>query len=135
MCALNALKKDGWYQVTIAICGSTATLAAKDGAVRSPTERLYDEGVELTACRVRAEEHGGELEVGVEVIYRGEPHDAAAVGLFRIDLPPGRYVVTGRRIRLRTGLPIPEVPPVIKARLSFISIVDIPSAVGTHTPL
>jgi hypothetical protein len=31
--------------------------------------------------------------------------------------------------------PIPEVPPVINARLSFRSIVNIPSVVGTHHPL
>ena len=31
--------------------------------------------------------------------------------------------------------PIPEVPPVIKARLAFRSIVDIPSVVGIHKPL
>ena len=33
------------------------------------------------------------------------------------------------------AIPIPEVPPVIKARLSFRSIVDIPSVVGTYDPL
>ncbi len=32
------------------------------------------------------------------------------------------------------AIPIPEVPPVIKARLSFRSIVDVPSVVGTCDP-
>jgi len=32
------------------------------------------------------------------------------------------------------AIPIPEVPPVIKARLSFRSIIDVPSVVGADSP-
>lgn len=76
MYAVNALKEEWWKRVTVVIWGSTATLAAKDAAVRSQIERLRADGVEFSACRACADELGvtAELEeMGVEVIYWGEP--------------------------------------------------------------
>lgn len=76
MYAANALKEEWWQRVTVIIWGSTATLAARDVAVRSQIEQLRAEGVEFSACRACADQLGvtAELEqMGVEVIYWGEP--------------------------------------------------------------
>ena len=76
MYAGNAIKQGWWQRVTIVIWGSTATLAASDDAVRSQIEQLRADGVEFSACRACAEELGVTArleELGVEVIYWGEP--------------------------------------------------------------
>jgi len=76
MYAVNALREAWWKRVTIIIWGSTATLAAKDGSIRSQIEQLRSEGVKFSACRACADQLGvtEELEsLGVEVIYWGEP--------------------------------------------------------------
>jgi hypothetical protein len=76
MYAGNALRRGWWKRVTVVIWGSTAELAAKDGAIGSQVEELRAGGVEFSACRACAEELGvtTELEaMGVEVIYWGEP--------------------------------------------------------------
>ena len=76
MYAGNALKHRWWEQVTVIIWGSTATLVARDSAIRSQVEELREAGVHFSACRACAEQLGvsADLEdLGIEVIYWGEP--------------------------------------------------------------
>ena len=76
MYAANALKQGWWKRVTVVIWGSTASLAAKDAAIRCQIEGLCADGVEFSACRACADQLGvtAELEeMGIGVIYWGEP--------------------------------------------------------------
>jgi len=76
MYAGNALKRGWWDQVTIIIWGSTASLVARDEAIRGQIEELRAAGVHLTACKACADDLGvtSQLEAsGIEVIYWGEP--------------------------------------------------------------
>ena len=76
MYAGNAVKHGWWKRVTVIIWGSTALLTARDGEIRLEVEHLRSAGVEFSACKACAEELGvtQELEeLGVEVIYWGEP--------------------------------------------------------------
>jgi hypothetical protein len=72
----NALKKGWWDEVTIIIWGATAVLAAENDDIKGRIKEMIGQGVKFSACRSCAEQLGvAELleELGVEVIYWGEP--------------------------------------------------------------
>lgn len=72
----NAKKKGWWDEVTIIIWGATAVLAVENDDIRNRIRELIDSGVKFSACKACAEQLGtaGKLiELGVEVIYWGEP--------------------------------------------------------------
>ncbi|HAK44983.1 MAG TPA: DsrE family protein [Spirochaeta sp.] len=72
----NALRKGWWESVTIVIWGATAELAANDSKIRLRIREMIATGVKFSACRSCAEQLGvaeNLEELGVEVIYWGEP--------------------------------------------------------------
>lgn len=76
MYAFNALKNGWWKRITIIVWGATTKLAAEDQTVRAEIRRLREGGVEFSACKSCADQLGGTEaleELGVEVIYWGEP--------------------------------------------------------------
>jgi hypothetical protein len=76
MYAANALKFEWWKRVTIIIWGSTATLTAENASIQSQVKEMLAGGVEFSACKACADELGVTAsleELGVEVIYWGEP--------------------------------------------------------------
>ena len=52
----NALKHGWWERMTVIIWGSTASLVARDDAIRAHFEELRDCGVHFSACRACAEQ-------------------------------------------------------------------------------
>ncbi|WP_163335726.1 DsrE family protein [Desulfopila sp. IMCC35008] len=76
MYGINSLLQGWWREVTIIIWGATPQLVCENEIVQEKIREAQEAGVHLTACKACADQLGvaGQLEeMGIEVIYWGEP--------------------------------------------------------------
>ena len=76
MYATNSRLKNWWDEVVVIIWGATAKYVAEDAHIQEMIKTAQLAGVSFSACRACAEQLGvaGHLqEMGIEVIYWGEP--------------------------------------------------------------
>jgi hypothetical protein len=76
MYGVNAKLRGWWDEVTLIIWGTPAKLSAENADIRALIKKAKDAGVHLTACKACADQLGATdalKEMGVEVIYWGEP--------------------------------------------------------------
>ncbi len=76
MYGINGRRKKWWEKVTLIIWGAPAKLSAQNPDIQKKIKEAMDEGVHVTACKACADQLGVTdtlLEMGVEVIYWGEP--------------------------------------------------------------
>lgn len=76
MYTTNARRRKWWDAVTLIVWGPSARLLAEDAELGERIEEMKAVGVELLACRACADNYGVSdrlMQLGIEVIYMGEP--------------------------------------------------------------
>lgn len=73
---LNAKKKSWWKEVHLIVWGASSKLLAEDLELQGTLKKMKEAGVKLSACKACADNLNVAeklVELGIEVIYIGEP--------------------------------------------------------------
>lgn len=76
MYAANSMINSWWNGVTVILWGAPARLTAEDASIQEGVREAQQAGVKFSACKACADQLGVTqklLDLGIEVIYWGEP--------------------------------------------------------------
>lgn len=76
MYTINSLRNGWWEEVTLIIWGATTKMVSENKKIQSLIKEALDSGVHVSACKACSDQLGVTdvlIEMGIEVIYWGEP--------------------------------------------------------------